>query len=194
MSLLSTIEPRHHESLLSLSCPGRIKQPRKRTRAEAKVAFGLRVRGASEARRVVHGIGSRGLQGFLFTDVRWLGGSAIASKCCEPHALLAGTVIDDVVGARRTVQGPDGSLGSIINVYPDRDSLAGADDGYLPPTHLLSHITVGHEPLVASNFRTRAMPQADILAAPKATRIIVLLVEELSFNRPVTVKEARFLR
>jgi hypothetical protein len=42
--------------------------------------------------------------------------------------------------------------------------------------------------LLASSFRTRATLQAEILAAPGATRITVPLVQELSFNQPVTVK------
>ena len=106
---------------------------------EAKLAFGLRVRGASEAGGVVDGIGSCCVQGLLFRDVRRLGGSAIASKCRQPHALLAGIVIDDVIGAGRAVQGQDGTVGRIVNVYPAVNSLAIPDDGYLLPPHLFSH-------------------------------------------------------
>src|SRR5215831_16888 len=82
----------------------------------------------------------------LFRDVRWLKGSAIMSKCCQPHPLLARIVIHYVVSARRTIQGSDRGVGRIVNVYPAPDSLSVADNRHLLLTHLFSHIAVGHEP------------------------------------------------
>src|ERR1700743_1064502 len=76
----------------------------------------------------------------------WFGSTAIASKCCKPHTLLAGVVIHEVVRAGRAIQCSGGGVGRIVNVYPAPDSLSVADDGYLLLTHLLTHVAVGNEP------------------------------------------------
>src|SRR5262249_7488237 len=95
----------------------------------------------------------------LFRDVRWLKGSAIMSKCCQPHSLLTGIVIHDVVSVGRTIQGSDRGVGGIVNVYPAPDSLSVADDRHLLLTHLFSHVAVRHEP--AAGSVAEAVPEED---------------------------------
>ena len=77
-------------------------EPFERARAKIEFQAGLLVGGAAEARPVIHAVGARSGQGFLLGDLKRFRRPASACKCRQPYALLAGLVVNDVVGARST--------------------------------------------------------------------------------------------
>src|SRR5580700_11124508 len=117
-------------------------EPFERARAEIEFASGLLVGGAAQARCVIDAVGARSRQSFLFGDLRGFRRPASACKRWQPYALLAGVVVNDVVGARSTFKRRDRSGRGILDMDETRHALAGANDRHLLPANLLAHIAV----------------------------------------------------
>ena len=84
-------------------------EPFERTRAEIEFVSGLLVGGAAQERRVIDAVGARSRQGFLVGDLKRFRRPASACKRRQPYTLLAGVVVNDVLGARRTFERRDRS-------------------------------------------------------------------------------------
>jgi hypothetical protein len=75
-------------------------EPFERARAEIEFVSGLLVGGAAQARRVIDAVGARSRQGFLVGESKRFRRPASACERSQPYTLLAGVVVNDVVGAR----------------------------------------------------------------------------------------------
>src|SRR5215469_16342717 len=116
-------------------------EPFERARAEIEFVPGLLVGGAAQARPEIHAVGARSRQGFLLGDLKRFRRPASSCKRRQPYALLAGVVVNDVVGARSTFQRRDRSGCGVLDMHETPHALAGADDRHLLSAHLLAHIT-----------------------------------------------------
>src|SRR5580704_1272380 len=116
-------------------------EPFEQARAEIEFVSGLLVGAAAQARRVIDAVGARSCQSFLLGYLKRFRRSASACERRQPYALLAGVVVNDVVGARRTLKPRDRSGCGVLYMDETRDALAGADDRHLLPANLLAHIT-----------------------------------------------------
>src|SRR5258708_16670871 len=116
-------------------------EPFERARAEIEFVSGLLVGGAAQARRVIDAVGARSRQSFLLGDLKRFRRPASACQRRQPYALLAGVVVNDVVGARSTFKRRDCSGCGVLDMNETRDTLAGADDRHPPPATLLAHFT-----------------------------------------------------
>jgi hypothetical protein len=74
-------------------------EPFERARAEIEFVSGLPVVGAAQARRVIDAVGARSRQSFLLGYLKRFRRSASACQRRQPYALLAGVIVNDVVGA-----------------------------------------------------------------------------------------------
>src|SRR5580700_8498637 len=116
-------------------------EPLERARAEIEFVSGLLVGGAAQARRVIDAVGTRSLQSFLLGDLKGFRRPASACERRQPYALLAGVVVNDVVGARSTCKRRDRCGCGVLDMDETRHALAGANDRHLLPANLLAHIT-----------------------------------------------------
>jgi len=128
-----------HSSMLRWDRSSR--EPFERPRAEIEFVSGLLVGGAAQARRVIDAVGARSRQSFLLGDLKRFRRPASACQRRQPYALLAGVVVNDVVGARSTFKRRDCSGCGVLDMNETRHALAGADDRHPPPANLLAHIT-----------------------------------------------------
>src|SRR5215469_12919843 len=116
-------------------------EPFERARAEIEFMSGLLVGGAAQARPEVDAVGARSREGFLLGDLKRFRRPASSCKRRQPYALLAGVVVNDVVGARSAFQRRDRSGCGVLDMDETPHALAGADDRHLLSAHLLAHIT-----------------------------------------------------
>src|SRR6267378_7522415 len=99
-------------------------EPFERARAEIEFVSGLLVRGAAQARRVIDAVGARSRQGFLVGDLKRFRRPASACERRQPYALLAGVVVNDVVGAGSTLKRRDRSECGVLDMDETRHALA----------------------------------------------------------------------
>src|SRR5215469_1966374 len=110
-------------------------EPFERARAEIEFVPGLLVGGAAQARPEVDAVGARSREAFLLGDLKRFRRPAISCKRRQPYALLAGVVVNDVVGARNTFQRRDRSGCGVLDMDKTPHALAGADDRHLLSAH-----------------------------------------------------------
>src|SRR5215831_1873546 len=121
-------------------------EPFERTRAGVEFMSGLLVGGAAQAGPEIDAVGARSRQGFLLGDLKRFRRPASSCKRRQPYALLAGVVVNDVVGARSTFQRRDRSGCGVLDMDETPHALASADDRHLLLANLLAHITVVRVP------------------------------------------------
>src|SRR3981189_48354 len=146
-------------------------EPFERARAEIEFVSGLLVGGAAQARRVIDAVGARRRQGFLAGDLHRLRRPASACERRQPYALLAGVVVNDVVGARSTFKRRDRSGCGVLDMDETRHALAGADDRHLLPANLLAHITRVRIPGAGTVKESVTHRDAIYFRCPKSRRL-----------------------